>query len=83
MDVTLTPLEVEVLPEPNLGYVKKTKPLLNSNYKVTAEHNFSKPKASSVFVKRQHLKFSRYNNIVSAGVILKLSLFVIVMSMIL
>ena len=83
MDITLTPSEAEVLPEPSLGYVKKTKPLLNSNYKATAEQSFTKPKASSVFVKRQHLKFNRYNDIIPAGVIVRLSLFAIVLSMIL
>jgi len=82
MDITLTTLEADPLPEPSLGFVKTTKPLLNSNYKATAEQNYNSISSASVFAKRQLLKFNQFNNSIPASVILKLTLFVSVLSMI-
>lgn len=81
MELVLNTVETEPLPEPRVGFVKSGKSLLNSNFKAAAAENFTNP-SDSVFGKRQHLKFRQFNRVNAIGVVLKLSIFVIALSMI-
>ncbi len=80
MEITLTALENDPLPEP-IGYIKTEKPLLNSTFKAVSDKNYSEA-SSSIFGKRQRLKFSRFNNVNAVGVALKLSVFVMALALI-
>ncbi len=53
--------------------------LLNSNYKSVVKQNFKKSTTKSVFGIRQRLKSSQFNMINHTAVILKLSLFAVVL----
>ncbi len=53
--------------------------LLNSNYKSVVKQNFKKSTTKSVFGIRQRLKSSQFNMINHTAVILKLSVFAVVL----
>ena len=56
-----------------------TKGLLNSKYKSIVNHNFSTSTTKSVFGIRQRLKSSQLNMVNHTAVILKLSVFAIIL----
>ncbi len=82
MELVLNTFETEPLPEPRETFIYTNEPLLNSNYKAEVEQNFIKSSKPSVFGMRQRLKFKQFNNVNAIGVILKLSVFVTVLTFI-
>lgn len=82
MELVLNTFETEPLPEPRETFIYTNEPLLNSNYKAAVEQNFIKSSKPSVFGMRQRLKFKQFNNVNAIGVILKLSVFVTVLTFI-
>ncbi|WP_299111210.1 hypothetical protein [uncultured Winogradskyella sp.] len=71
--------ELETVPEPIAVSHYTTNGLLNSNYKSIVKHNFSKSTTKSVFGIRQRLKSSQFNMVNHTGIILKLSVFAMVL----
>ena len=53
--------------------------LLNSNYKSVVKQNFNKSNTKSIFGIRQRIKSSQFNMVNHTAVILKLSVFAIVL----
>lgn len=82
MNIVLTALDAEPSLKPKETFQYANDPLLNSNYKAAEEANFSCTAKSSVFGTRQALKFKQFNTIIPVSVLLKLSLFALVLSMI-
>ena len=82
MELVVNTFETEPLPEPRESFVYTNKPLLNSSYKAAVQQNFINSDKPSVFRMRQRLKFKQFNSANAIGVTLKLSLFVIAISMI-
>tara|TARA_R110002049_G_scaffold168115_1_gene334550 strand:- start:614 stop:862 length:249 start_codon:yes stop_codon:yes gene_type:complete len=70
---------LEFVPEPIEGSHFTTHGLLNSNYKSVVRQNFSTSTKKSVFGIRQRLKASQFNMVNHTAVILKLSVFAIVL----
>jgi hypothetical protein len=70
---------LETVPEPIVELHYTTNGLLNSNYKSIVKQNFRKSTTKSVFGIRQRLKSSQFNMVNHAGVILKLSVFAMVL----
>lgn len=79
MELVLSHLDTEPLPEPIKEFEFSNKRLLNSTYKSTVKQNFINS-SKSVFSVRQHLKFKRFNTINHVAVILKLSIFAVILS---
>lgn len=71
--------KLETLPEPIAVSHNTTNGILNSNYKSIVKQNFSKSTTKSVFGIRQRIKSSQLNMVNHAGVILKLSVFAMVL----
>ena len=71
--------ELEFLPEPIQLTQFTNNGLLNSNYKSIVKQNFSQSTIKSIFSIRQHLKSSQINTVNHTAVILKLSVFAIVL----
>ncbi|WP_299113352.1 hypothetical protein [uncultured Winogradskyella sp.] len=80
MELVLNTIETEPLPEPRETFVYANEHLLNSNYKAAVQQNFINSSKPSVFGMRQCLKFKQFNNVQAIGVVLKLSVFVTVLS---
>lgn len=70
---------LEVLTEPITVSHFTTQGLLNSNYQSIVKQNFRKSTAKSVFGIRQRLKSSQLNRVNYTAVILKLSVFAMVL----
>ena len=70
---------LEVVPESAEIAHSSNQGILNSNYKAVVKHNFSKSTAKSVFGIRQRLKSSQLNMVNHTAVILKLSVFAMVL----
>lgn len=70
---------LEVLPEPTEVSLFTSEGLLNSNYKSVVKQNYSKSTTESVFGNRQRIKSSQLNRVNHTAVILKLSVFAIVL----
>ncbi|RNC84079.1 MAG: hypothetical protein ED556_11485 [Winogradskyella sp.] len=81
MELVVNTFETEPLPEPRTRFVYSNEPMLNSNYKAAAQENFINSSKPSVFGMRQRIKFKRYNSVNAIGVLLKLSVFVIALTM--
>jgi hypothetical protein len=71
--------ELEYLPEPTEVSTFTNSGLLNSNYKSVVKHNLRKTTRKSVFGIRQRIKSSQFNMVNHTAVILKLSVFAIVL----
>ena len=71
--------ELETVPEPVVVSHYTTNGLLNSNYKSVVKENFSKSTTKSIFGIRQRLKSSQLNMVNHTSVILKLSVFAMVL----
>jgi len=71
--------ELEFLPEPIKVSHFTSQGLLNSSYKSVVKQNFNKSATKSVFGIRQRLKSSQLNMVNHTAVILKLSVFAIVL----
>lgn len=82
MELLVNTFETEPLPEPRETFVYANEPLLNSSYKAAVQENFINSSKPSVFGMRQRLKFKQHNSVNTIGVVLKLSVFVIALSMI-
>ncbi len=82
MELVVNTFETEPLPKPRKRFVYTRETLLNTNYKSAAEQNFINSEKPSVFGMRQRLKFKQFNNVNTIAVTLKLSVFVIALSMI-
>ena len=80
MELVLSRLETETLPESRETFVYSNDPLLNSNYKSAVQENFLDSSKPSIFRVRQQLKFKQFNSINAIGVVLKLSIFIITLS---
>jgi hypothetical protein len=70
---------LEFVPEPTAVSYLSNQGILNSNYKAVVKHNFSKSTTKSVFGIRQRLKSSQLNMVNHTAVILKLSVFAMVL----
>ncbi|TCK67369.1 hypothetical protein DFQ05_1143 [Winogradskyella wandonensis] len=81
MELVVNTFETEPLPEPRETFVYINEPLLNSNYKAAVQQNFINSDKPSVFGMRQRLKFKQFNSVNAIGVVLKLSVFVIALTM--
>ena len=53
--------------------------ILNSNYKAIVKHNFSKSTSKSIFGIRQRLKSAQFSVVNHTAVILKLSVFALIL----
>lgn len=82
MELVVNTFETEPLPKPRETFVYRNEPLLNSSYKAAVQQNFINSEKPSVSGMRQRLKFKQFNNVNTIGVALKLSVFVIALSMI-
>ena len=71
--------ELEFISEPTEVSHFTTHGLLNSNYKSVVKQNFSKSTTKSIFGIRQRIKSSQLNMVNHTAVILKLSVFAIVL----
>jgi hypothetical protein len=71
--------ELEFLSEPIKASYFTDQGLLNSNYKSVVNQNFSKSNTKSVFGIRQRLKSSQLNMVTHTAVILRLSVFAVVL----
>ena len=71
--------KLEFVPEPIAVSHFTTNGLLNSNYKSVVKHNFSASTTKSLFGIRQRIKSSQYNLVDHIAVILKLSVFAVVL----
>ncbi len=71
--------ELEFLPEPIKASYFTNQGLLNSNYKSVVNQNFNKSTTKSVFGIRQRLKSSQLNMVNHTAVILRLSVFAMVL----
>jgi hypothetical protein len=71
--------ELEFLSEPIKASYFTDQGLLNSNYKSVVNQNFSKSTTKSVFGIRQRLKSSQLNMVTHTAVILRLSVFAVVL----
>ena len=69
----------EFVPNPTAVLHCSTNGLLNSNYKSVVNYNFSKSTSKSIFGIRQGLKSSQFNMVNHTAVILKLSVFAMVL----
>jgi len=78
MELVVNPT-LEIVPEPISVIHFTTQGLLNSNYKSLVKKNFSISTKKSVFGIRQRLKASQFNMVDHTAVILKLSVFAIVL----
>ncbi|MFP4845230.1 hypothetical protein [Winogradskyella sp. PE311] len=70
---------LETLPEPIAVNHFTTQGLLNSNYKSVVKQNFSKSTTKSIFGIRQRIKSSQLYMVNHTAVILKLSVFAMVL----
>lgn len=70
---------LEFLPEPTEVAHVTNHGLLNSKYQTVVKRNFSKTTETSIFSIRQHVKFSQFHLVNHTSVILKLSVFAIVL----
>ena len=70
---------LEFVPEPTAVSYLSNQGILNSNYKAVVKQNFSKSTTKSVFGIRQRLKSSQLNMVNHTAVILKLSVFAMVL----
>lgn len=84
MELTVSTYKSEPTPEPSRSFNFKylNDPLLNSNYKAVARKNLINSSVSSVFRKRQYLKFKQFYNVSAIAVILRLTVFIFTLSMI-
>ncbi len=71
--------ELEFLPEPTAVSQFTGQGLLNSNYKSVVKQNFSTSTTKSIFGIRQRIKSSQLNRVNHTAVILKLSVFAIIL----
>ena len=71
--------KLETVPEPIAVSNITNNGLLNSNYKSVVKHNFSKSTTKSIFGIRQRIKSSQFNMVNHASVILKISVFAMVL----
>lgn len=71
--------KLKTVPEPREVSHFTNKGLLNSNYKSVVKHNFCKSASKSVFRIRQNIKSSQFNTVNHTAVILKLSVFAMVL----
>ena len=81
MQLVVNTLEIEPLPEPQENFEFTNEPLLNSNYKAAAKLNLINSESPSVSRMRKRLRFRQFNSVNAIGVVLKLSVFVITLSM--
>ena len=81
MELVVNTFETEPEPSELFDFNHLNNQLLNSNYKAVVKENFIKSSKPSVFKMRQRLKYSQFNNVNAAGVILKLSVFVFTLTM--
>ncbi len=81
MELVLNSLEIEPLPESGVINEFANRPLLNSNYKAAARKNLINSSKPSVFGMRQRIKYKRFNSVNAVGVALKVSVFVLALSM--
>ena len=70
---------LEFVPEPTAVSYLSNQGILNSNYKAVVKQNFSKSTTKSVFGIRQRLKSSQLKMVNHTAVILKLSVFAMVL----
>jgi hypothetical protein len=70
---------LEFVPEPTEVSFSSNQGILNSNYKAVVKQNFSKSTTKSVFGIRQRLKSSQFSMVNHTAVILKLSVFAMVL----
>ena len=82
METTLT-LEDTVPLSDSSRFEFNSERLLKSNYKKSVDQTYADANLKSVFGMRQHLKFSRFNRINHAAVILKLAVFAVFFTLIL
>ncbi|MCA0132415.1 hypothetical protein [Winogradskyella alexanderae] len=71
--------ELESVPEPIEVPHFTTHGILNSNYKSLVKNNFRKSNSKSIFGIRQRLRASQFNVVNHAEVILKISVFALVL----
>ncbi len=71
--------KLEFLPEPIEVSQFGAQGLLNSNYKSVVKQNYSTSTTKSIFGIRQHIKSSQLNRVNHTAVILKLSVFAMVL----
>jgi len=71
--------KLEFLPEPIEVSEFAAQGLLNSNYKSVVKQNYSTSTTKSIFGIRQHIKYSQLNRVNHTAVILKLSVFAMVL----
>jgi hypothetical protein len=71
--------KLEFVPEPVEVSHFTTNGLLNSNYKSVVKHNFSASTTKSLFGIRLRIKSSQFNMVNHTAVILKLSVFAIIL----
>ena len=81
MEIVLNTLDIEPLPEPEVINGFTNRPLLNSNYKAAAHKNLINSSKRSVFGMRQRIKFKRFNNVNAVGVALKVSVFILALTL--
>ena len=74
--------KLKVVSAPLLRSNNITDGLLNSNYKMIAKQNLNQSSSGTVFGTRQRLKSYQLNKVNHTAVILKLSIFMIAMSLI-
>ncbi|MFD1063149.1 hypothetical protein ACFQ1Q_07810 [Winogradskyella litorisediminis] len=82
MELVVNTFETEPLPESKTSFDFTNEPLLNSNYKAAARQNLINSKKPSVYGMRNRLKFKQFNSVNAIGVALKLSVFIIAVTMI-
>lgn len=84
MELVITPVDLEPLPKPRQEVIhNKPMGLLTSNYKAIAKQNLKASNANSIFGIKQRVKSSQYQTNCHAEAILKLSIFLILLSLVL
>ena len=81
MQLVVNTLEIEPLPEPQENFEFTNEPLLNSNYKAAAKLNLINSESPSVSRMRKRLRFRQFNSVNAISVALKLSVFVLALTM--
>ncbi|WP_411766452.1 hypothetical protein [Winogradskyella sp. A3E31] len=79
MELFVTNRAISSEPEPRYHNFA-VEPLSNSNYKKIADKTYKSASSTSVFGIRQHLKIKRFNSILPIDVVLKVSIFAVVLA---
>lgn len=84
MELVITSVDLEPLPKPKQEVIhNKPLGLLTSNYKEIAKQNLKASNANTIFGVKQRVKSSQYQSYCHTEAILKLSIFLILLSLVL